>query len=38
MGVSIYTSAMVLPYNAAAITTLDSLESEDKDIGQETYA
>src|SRR5215216_6609796 len=36
MGASTYTAAMVLPYNAAAVTTLDSLESEGKDIGQET--
>jgi YVTN family beta-propeller protein len=33
-GVSIYTSAMVLPYNAAAITTLDRLEFESNRIGQ----
>ncbi|HKG88255.1 MAG TPA: hypothetical protein VKA95_08000 [Nitrososphaeraceae archaeon] len=34
MGASIYTSVMVLPSNAAAITTLDSLESESNRIGQ----
>jgi DNA-binding beta-propeller fold protein YncE len=38
MGASIYTSAMVLPYNAAAgsslITTLDRLESEGNRFGR----
>jgi YVTN family beta-propeller protein len=34
MGASIYTSAMVLPYDAAAITTLDGLEFESNRIGQ----
>ena len=34
MGASIYTSAMVLPYNAAAIPTLDRLESESDIKGQ----
>jgi DNA-binding beta-propeller fold protein YncE len=36
MGASIYTSVMILPYNAAAITTLDRLESESNIIGQNT--
>src|SRR5215207_6560285 len=35
MGASIYTSAMVSPYNAAAITTLDRLESESSILRQD---